>query len=52
MKTRLYNLRHWLTRIGASLRRAIGRHANGRHANGRHAKHKCAPQPWRGGLVI
>ena len=42
MKARLYNLWRWLGRIGASLRRAMGRHA----------KHKCAPQPWRGGLVI
>ena len=46
MKTRLCMMHNiisgWLARIGASLRRAIGRHA----------KHKCAPQPWRGGLVI
>ncbi len=42
MKTRLNNLSRWLSRIGASLRRAIGHHA----------KHKCTPQPWQGGQVI
>ena len=42
MKARLNNLSRWLARLGANLRRVIGRPA----------KHKCAPQSWQGGQVI